>query len=118
MPEQLEFEDGFDGLPDNASTPEYEEPLPEWAEKRSEGNYMEPGAQLATRDGRRTGNAYVDRLESHKELGMLAVVVTDMGNSFRMTQRELVYQYYPPEYVMIIDEARRRRGVVVQHEVE
>lgn len=86
-------------------------PLPEWAGKRSDGNYMEPGAQLATRDGRRTGNAYVDRIDNHDSLGPLAVVVTDMGNTFRMTPMELNEAFYPPAYVMRLDEARARRGV-------
>lgn len=94
---------------DDWNTEDY--PLPEWAEKRSDGNYMEPGAQLATRDGRRLGNAYVDNLQQHDRLGQLAVVVTDMGNTFRMTIRELEEAFYPPAYVMRIDEARARRGV-------
>ena len=88
-------------------------PLPEWAEARSDGNYMELGAQLATRDGRKTGNAYVDRVEHHDSLGQLAVVVTDMGNTFRMTIRELEEAFYPPSYVMRLDEARTRRGVTL-----
>lgn len=75
-------------------------PLPEWAERRSDGNYMEPGAQLATRDGRRHGNAYIDSIEPHDSLGQVALVVTDMGNSFLMTSRELEEEFYPPEYVM------------------
>lgn len=86
-------------------------PLPEWAEKRSNGDYMEVGAQLATRDGRRTGNAYVDQVVQHKDLGTLAVVITDMGNAFRMTQVELEEVFYPPVYVMRINEARTKRGV-------
>jgi hypothetical protein len=87
-------------------------PLPEWAERLSDGNYMESGAQLATRDGRRTGNAYVDSIEHHDALGKLALVVTDMGNTFRMTIKELEDAFYPPEYVMRIEEARARRGVI------
>jgi hypothetical protein len=90
-------------------------PLPEWAERRSDGNYMEAGAQLATRDGRRCGNAYVDRIEAHSALGQVAVVITDMGNSFRMTLSELEGAFYPPAYVMRIDEARMRRGVIPDH---
>ncbi len=83
--------------------------LPEWAVRRSGGNYMEPGAQLATRDGRRCGNAYVDRTEPHDSLGLVAVVVTDMGNSMRMTLRELEELFHSPAYVMRLDEARARR---------
>jgi len=86
-------------------------PLPEWAARRSDGNYMEPGAQLATRDGRRLGNAYVDGVQQHDKQGWVAVVVTDIGNSFCMTIRELEQAFYPPAYVMRLDEARQRRGV-------
>lgn len=93
-------------------------PLPEWAEKRSDGNYMEPGAQLATKDGRRCGNAYVDGVEPHDTLGQLAIVVTDMGNSFRMTIRELEEAFYPPTYVMRLDEARARRGLTPNADYE
>lgn len=82
--------------------------LPDWAERESDGNYMEAGAQLATRDGRRCGNAYVDRVEAHDRLGQVAVVVTDMGSTFRMTARELEGAFHPPAYVMKLDEARKR----------
>lgn len=85
--------------------------FPEWVERRSDGNYMEPGAQLATRDGRMCGNAYVDGIEPHDSFGQVAVVVTDMGNSSRMTIQELEEAFYPPAYVMRLDEARARRGV-------
>ena len=83
--------------------------LPDWAGKRSDGDYMEVGAQLSTRDGRRMGNAYVDSLEQHEALGQLALIVTDIGNTSRMTIGELQEVFYPPEYVMRIDEARARR---------
>jgi len=86
-------------------------PLPGWAERRSNGDYMEIGAQLATRDGRRLGNAYVDRLEHHPELRKLAVAITDMGTVLRMTFRELQECFYLPAYVMRVDEARLRRNV-------
>lgn len=94
----------------NNPAPEHENfPLPDWVERRSDGTYMELGAQLTTRDGRRTGNAYVDSIEAHPSLGQLAVVNTDMGNTFRMTATELEDAFYPPAYVMRIDEARQKR---------
>ena len=83
--------------------------LPEWAHKKSDGSYLEIGAQLATRDGRRVGNAYVDELVQHDSLGQLAVVVTDIGNTCRMTLDELMEAFYRPEYVMRRAEARARR---------
>lgn len=85
-------------------------PLPKWAAKRSDGDYMEPGAQLATRDGRRCGNAYVDAVCNR--FGPLATVVTDMGNVFHMSLSELEAAFYPPPvYVMRLDEVRARHGV-------
>lgn len=83
--------------------------LPEWATRHSNGAYMEAGAQLRTRDGRRMGNAYVDRIEGHASTGELAVVITDMGSRSRMTAAELEELFYPPSYVMRVDEARQRR---------
>lgn len=92
--------------------------LPTWAVKISDGNYMEPGAQLATRDGRRTGNAYVDCIVEHPELGKLAVVITDIGNLFRMTLSELQEAFHQPSFVMDVAEARRSRGVKLSQEQE
>lgn len=81
-------------------------PLPEWAVGRSGGNYLEVGAQLATRDGRRCGNAYVDAVH-----GSEASVVTDMGTALRVNLSELEELFHPPSYIMDLNEARARRGV-------
>lgn len=89
-------------------------PLPDWASSRSTGEYMEVGAQLATRDGRRCGNAYVDAIAPHPSLGTLAVVVTDVGSSFRMTWGELKEAFFPPAYIMRVAEARAKRGFTPQ----
>lgn len=80
----------------NTDNPDFDALLPEWAERRSEGCYMEAGAQLATRDGRFCGNAYVDKVEPHHLLDQVAVVER---------------AFYPPVYVLKIDQARRNRGV-------
>lgn len=86
-------------------------PLPEWAERASDGEYTEVGAQLATRDGRRLGNAYVDAVDIVGELGYLVTVITDMGNVCHMTLRELQEAFYPPQYMMNIEEARTSRRI-------
>lgn len=83
-------------------------PLPDWADKRSDGEYMEVGAQLATKDGRYCGNAFVNKLRNHDELGQVADVITDAGNKTRMTLAELESAFYPPIYVMNVGEARRK----------
>lgn len=86
-------------------------PLPEWAVGRSDGNYLQVGAQLATRDGRRCGNAYVD--DSN---GRDAVVVTDMGSVLHVNIKELEELFHPPSYIMDVREARARRGVSTREE--
>lgn len=87
----------------------FEEPLPEWAIRKSLGDYMEEGAQLRTRDGRRCGNAYIDSIEQHASLGQIAIVVTDMGSVMRMTFNEVADYFYRPEYIMDVVEARKHR---------
>ena len=90
------------------------ENLPIWAEKKSDGGYMEIGAQLATRDGRRHGNAFVNDLEDIPGLGMVANVVTDAGSQFKMTRSELISAFYAPRWVLKIEAARKkfvRRGM-------
>lgn len=57
------------------------------------------------------GNAYVDSLSYHIDLGSLALVVTDMGNSFKMTEQELSDAFHAPRYIMSVVEARKARGM-------
>lgn len=91
-----------------AATGFYDEyPLPPWAEKRSDGTYMELGAQLCARDGRRCGNAFVDRLHE-EDYGLVADVITDAGTTIRLIQSEAEGMFHPPAYVMKLDNARRR----------
>jgi hypothetical protein len=60
---------------------------PHWAIGLAEG-YMQRGAQLCTRDGRRMGNAVVAGFETRAEK-TFAVAVTDVGTVMRLTQGEL-----------------------------
>lgn len=88
---------------------DFEEPLPEWAVRRSKGNYMEVGAQLCTRDGRRLGNAYVRHVRfSELQQMPVADIVTDSGNKATLNLSELKSAFYPPEYVMCVVQARWR----------
>jgi len=82
-------------------------PLPEWAIKKSNGDYMEIGAQLCTRDGRNCGNAFVNNLQlskhaKHEE----AVIITDAGTKLVMDADELKEFFFPPRYVMNPEEAQ------------
>lgn len=86
-----------------------DEPLPAWAIGKLIGEYMTAGAGLATRDGRRMGNAFVYQLTEHEDLGTLATVITDMGSEFKMTEAELREAFYPPIWLMAVEEARACR---------
>lgn len=75
-------------------------PLPEWAIARNFGYELLPGAQLCTKDGRRTGNAHIvnigvkeykhlaDRNNPYGEV-MVYNCLTDAGNHFAFTAEEL-----------------------------
>lgn len=71
------------------------EPLPSWAVSKATGNYMEAGAQLSTRDGRRIGNAFV--LSSSDSI---ALCVTDIGRAIKLNEKELAELFHPPIYIM------------------
>lgn len=75
-------------------------PLPEWAVARNFGYELLPGAQLCTKDGRRTGNAHIVSIEvkGYKHLadrnnpyGEVTVYncLTDAGSHFAFTAEEL-----------------------------
>ena len=98
---------------------DYKNNLPEWAEKLSDGNYMELGAQLCTRDGRKIGNAYVDNIIygtptcgsyvfSNPSYVQFAIIYTDAGTCLCFSERELREYFYEPKYVMKLDDARRK----------
>lgn len=82
--------------------------LPEWAIKRAAG--LELGAQLPTRDGRKTGNAHIIRISPapRGRMGLHYLILTDAGNSFVMTEPEISTQYYPPEFVGDVDDIIRK----------
>lgn len=62
----------------------YNEEKPHWASGRATG-YMQVGAQLATRDGRKVGNAFVFSI-STKDGKQFAKIRTDMGNILVCTE--------------------------------
>lgn len=98
-----------------AQTEDLDEPQPEWAVGRLNGEYMTKGASLATRDGRRIGNAFVCELTKHPTLGMIATVITDMGNKVSLTESELKELFFPPVWIMNCEEALRARSSHRQH---
>jgi len=78
-----------------------DELLPFWAERLSDGNYMEVGAQLCTKDGRRFGNAKVIGLGIILQIQTpIAIVKTESGNEMKLTEKELRRYFYKPQYIM------------------
>ena len=71
---------------------------PHWAIGLAEG-YMQRGAQLCTRDGRRMGNAVVAGFETRGEK-TFAVAVTDVGTVMRLNQGELAEWFDEPKWLM------------------
>ena len=69
---------------------------PPWAIRAAEG-FLQVGAQLSTRDGRKTGNAviigeqaYRPSNEQKREVFLYAVL-TDAGNTMRLTTEEVLF---------------------------
>ena len=77
-----------------------EEPLPIWASHRSNGNYLEIGSQLLTRDGRVIGNAKVIGFDLTSERPDLVEICTDVGNKTVLSEAELESLFYPPTLVL------------------
>lgn len=88
--------------------PVYEDPLPEWATALAHGLYV-LGSQLPTRDGRRMGNAHiVDTYYSEPLDETIYVILTDAGNTARLTQSELEECFYPPKYISDVSSVRAK----------
>lgn len=89
---------------------EHTEPMPSWATGEAV-SLMQLGAQLRTRDGRRSGNAATVGTR-HIHGKTLAVVVTDAGTWLTLNERELDELFHPPQWLMRIDDhpGLKRRG--------
>ena len=70
------------------------EQLPPWAVAFATGDYLQVGAVLPTRDGRRCGNARVLSVN-----GETANVRTDAGNAMTLNHTELAELFHPPRYI-------------------
>lgn len=67
-------------------------PIPDWATGRNWAYELVPGAQLCTKDGRRTGNAHIVKTVTGC-LGVHDVLyecLTDAGSKFIFTEAELL----------------------------
>lgn len=88
-------------MSDSHTNPFNDLPLPPYADRLSDGTYLEVGAILPTRDGRRIGNSIVILVEQRhlrigSELETVARIKTDAGNKTTMTELELMEMFYPP----------------------
>ena len=75
-------------------------PAPSWAIGLAEG--VEVGAQLPTKDGRRVGNSHVVGYSHVSYRGITEWVwhiVTDAGNTMKLTHAEVEELFHPPTYV-------------------
>lgn len=84
----------------------FEELLPPWAIGLARGTLM-VGAQLATRDGRRMGNAHIIGGTKVNEV-MYYTILTDAGNECKFTAGEIAHQFYPPKYIADVSEIIRK----------
>ena len=76
-------------------------PIPDWAVDRNWDYSLVPGAQLCTRDGRRTGNAHIIRVFT-KFIGSdvtLHECLTDAGSKCTYTESELLNQFTVGDWV-------------------
>lgn len=78
-----------------------EQPLPEWATGHTADGTWQVGAQMRTRDGRRTGNGVIVAMDGDFNLEACRIsVITDSGNKVVFTPGEVMGHFYHPEWVM------------------
>jgi hypothetical protein len=78
-------------------------PLPDWAVGRNWGYELIPGAQLCTKDGRRTGNAHIIRHGEGIAAGPVHVptfeCLTDAGHKILHTEKEIESEFYIGDWI-------------------
>lgn len=85
-------------------------PLPDWAIARNWDYSLVPGAQLCTRDGRRTGNAFIIRKREKNGVTMPDYeIMTDMSAQFFLSESEIHEQFWIGDWIMNVEEAKKCR---------
>lgn len=86
-----------------------EEWVPGWATGTTNGELV-LGAQLSTRDGRRTGNAHIIGISPGRRgtVGFIYTVLTDAGNEMILLSSEIAEMFHPPHYVSDVAEVIKR----------
>ncbi len=93
---------------------DFTEFMPHWAIGEANG-VLQVGAQLCTRDGRKTGNGVIVSAEEYQFRGykdILFKVLTDAGNTLTLNTAEVFELFYPPEYLMDVATAPGNRATV------
>lgn len=88
--------------------------MPHWAIGEAHG-VLQVGAQLCTRDGRKTGNGVIVSAQEGVWRGVrdtIYKVLTDTGNTLTLCTGDLLELFYPPEYLMDVDTAPGSRAIV------
>jgi hypothetical protein len=96
------------------TVPDTEKPLPHWAIGEANG-LLQVGAQLCTRDGRKTGNGVIVSAEEYQfrdYKDILFKVLSDAGNTLALNTVEVFELFYPPKYLMDVATAPGNRGYV------
>lgn len=96
--------------------------LPDWAEHKIHADcpcpYFVKFAQLRTRDGRKIGNAVVNRIH-FKRMRLVADIVTDIGSVVEcLNRKELEELFYEPIYVMKPEAVVVRTGKIVRNPMD
>lgn len=83
-------------------------PLPSWAIASSTELVL--GSHLATRDGRKTGNAHVVNISPGPRgtVKLLYTVLTDAGNEMKLNAAEVRELFHDPQYVSDVTEVMRK----------
>lgn len=84
-------------------------PIPEWASSRNWDYSLVPGAQLCTKDGRRTGNAHIIDIEERDYPGQAGFItvyrcLTDAGSVFCFTKEEIEGGFYVGDWISEVGE--------------
>lgn len=83
-------------------------PLPDWAILRNWANEPIAGAQLCTKDGRRSGNAHILSVEEDINHGAVYSCITDAGSEIELTYAELDEMFWVGDYLSDPVEAVKR----------
>jgi hypothetical protein len=94
------------------STSNFTNTLPIWAIRNPDPTCLEIGGNLPTRDGRRTGNAYIINIieGASYDKSPLHIVLTDAGNTLKLTKGEVEELFWPSTWISTVREIMAKFG--------